>query len=80
MSYEGPPTVFRFDKIANDIGCSVPGSVAGIGDMAFFLHKSGFYMVQGAQQLKPIGYGNCWRAANARRRGTPNGWFVRTTS
>jgi hypothetical protein len=57
MAYEGPPTVFRFDKIANDIGCSVPGSVAGIGDMAFFLHKSGFYMVQGAQQLKPIGYG-----------------------
>jgi hypothetical protein len=57
MAYEAPPTVFRFDKIANDIGCSVPGSVAGIGDMAFFLHKSGFYMVQGAQQLKPIGYG-----------------------
>jgi hypothetical protein len=57
MSYEGPPTVFRFDKIANDIGCNVPNSVAGFMDRAFFLHKSGFYMVVGAQQIVPIGRG-----------------------
>jgi hypothetical protein len=57
MSYEGPPVVFRIDKIANDIGCSVPGSVAGLLDMAFFLHKSGFYMVKGGQAVAPIGRG-----------------------
>ena len=57
MSYEGPPVVFRLDKIANDIGASVPGSVAGLLDMAFFLHKSGFYMVQGGQAIVPIGRG-----------------------
>lgn len=57
MSYEGPSTVFRFDKIANDIGCSVPNSVAGFLDRAFFLHKSGFYMCVGAQQIVPIGRG-----------------------
>jgi hypothetical protein len=57
MSYEGPPTVFRFDVIANDIGCSVPNSVAGFIDRAFFLHKSGFYMVVGGQQIVPIGRG-----------------------
>ncbi len=57
MTYEGPPVVFRIDKIANDIGASVPGSVAGLLDMAFFLHKSGFYMVQGGQQVVPIGRG-----------------------
>lgn len=57
MTYEGAPFVFRIDKIANDIGASVPGSVAGLLDMAFFLHKSGFYMVQGAQTVKPIGRG-----------------------
>ena len=57
MTYEGAPIVFRIDKIANDIGASVPGSVAGLLDMAFFLHKSGFYMVRAGQQVSPIGRG-----------------------
>ena len=57
MTYEGAPIVFRIDKIANDIGCSVPGSAAGLLDMAFFLHKSGFYMVRAGQQVTPIGRG-----------------------
>jgi hypothetical protein len=57
MTYEGPPTVFRLDKIANDIGCSVPNSVAGYIDMAFCLHKSGFYLVKAGQQVVPIGRG-----------------------
>ena len=52
MTYEGPPIVFRIDKIANDIGASVPGSVAGLLDMAFFLHKSGFYMVRAARRSR----------------------------
>jgi hypothetical protein len=57
MSYEGPPIVYRIDKIANDIGASVPNSVAGYLDRAFFLHKSGFYMVVGGQTVVPIGRG-----------------------
>src|SRR5215213_11292066 len=57
MTYEGPPVIFRIDKIANDIGASVPGSVAGLLDMAFFLHKSGFYMVRAGQTITPIGRG-----------------------
>ena len=57
MSYEGAPTVFRFDKIANDLGCSIAGSVASLLDMAFFVHKSGFYQVQGGQMVTPIGRG-----------------------
>jgi hypothetical protein len=57
MTYEGAPIIFRIDKIANDIGASVPGSVASLIDMAFFLHKSGFYMVQGGQTITPIGRG-----------------------
>lgn len=56
VTYEGPPTVFRIDVIANDIGCSVPNSVAGVLDRAFFLHKSGFHMVVGGQQIVPIGH------------------------
>lgn len=57
MTYEGSPIVFRIDKIATDLGASVPGSVAGLLDMAFFLHKSGFYMVQAGQVITPIGRG-----------------------
>jgi len=57
MAYEGPPTIFRFDVIANDIGCSVPNSVAGFLNRAFFLHKSGFYQVVGGQNVVPIGRG-----------------------
>jgi hypothetical protein len=57
MTYEGPPTIFRFDKIATDVGASVPNSIASLIDMAFFLHQSGFYMVQGGQTVTPIGRG-----------------------
>jgi hypothetical protein len=57
VTYEGPPTVFRIDVIANDIGCSVPNSVAGYIDMAFFLNKTGFFMVKAGQQVVPIGRG-----------------------
>ena len=57
MTYEGPPIIFRIDKIANELGASVPGSVASLLDMAFFLHKSGFYMVRAGQQITPIGRG-----------------------
>jgi hypothetical protein len=57
VTYEGPPTVFRIDKIANDIGASVANSVAGYIDMAFCLHKSGFYVVKAGQQVVPIGRG-----------------------
>jgi hypothetical protein len=56
MTFEGPPTVFRLDVIANDLGCTVPNSVASVLERAFFLHKSGFHMVVGGQQIVPIGH------------------------
>lgn len=57
LTYEGSPLVFRIDKIGNEIGCSVPGSVASLLDLCFFVHKSGFYMLQGGQTFTPIGRG-----------------------
>ncbi|WIM14492.1 hypothetical protein [Enhydrobacter sp.] len=57
MTYEGSPVVFRIDKIARDLGASIPSSVAGVADLAFFLHKSGFHMIQGGQTITPIGRG-----------------------
>lgn len=56
-TYEGPDVIFRLDKIANDLGCSIPNSVAGLLNRAFFLHKSGFYMVLDGQTVVPIGRG-----------------------
>jgi hypothetical protein len=55
MSFEGSPTVFRFDVIARDLGNSVPNAAAGWGSLAFFCHRSGFHMVVGGQQITPIG-------------------------
>lgn len=55
MVFEGSPTVFRFDKIATDLGNSVPNAVAGYGNLSFFCHRSGFYMVVDGQQITPIG-------------------------
>jgi hypothetical protein len=55
MSFEGSPTVFRFDKISAEVGATIPNCTAGWGNIAFFCHRSGFHMVQGGQQIVPIG-------------------------
>lgn len=55
MDYEGSPVIFRFKRIAEGIGATIEGSVAGFGDRAFFVHRSGFFMVVGATQIVPIG-------------------------
>jgi len=55
MTFEGSPTVFRFDKISNEVGCTVPGTVAAWDKLTFFCHRSGFYMLAGGQELRPIG-------------------------
>ena len=55
MDYEGSPVIFRFKKIANDTGATIAGSVAGFSDRAFFVHRSGFFMVVGGSAVVPIG-------------------------
>lgn len=55
MTYEGPPTVFRFDKISEEVGATIPNSVVAFKDRAFCYDSSGFYMVVGGQQIMPIG-------------------------
>lgn len=54
-SYVGTPLVFQFALIANNLGCSIPGSIAAYRDLAFFADRSGFYMIQGGYQITPIG-------------------------
>ena len=55
MAFEGPPTIFRFDRIANTLGCRIERSIAVYQDLAFFYSNDGFYMIQGGSQIVPIG-------------------------
>jgi hypothetical protein len=55
MSFEGPPTIFRFDKIASQMGCRASRSIASYENLAFFLSYDGLYMVRGASEIVPIG-------------------------
>lgn len=55
MSFEGPPTAFRFDKISNFLGCRADGSIASFENFAFFLGDDGVYMIRGGAEIVPIG-------------------------
>ena len=55
MSFEGPPTAFRFDKITAALGCRAEGSIAAFDNIVFFLGDDGMYMIQGGSQITPIG-------------------------
>jgi hypothetical protein len=55
MSFEGPPTAFRFDKIAAFLGCRADGSIAAFDNLIFFLGDDGAYMIRGGAEIVPIG-------------------------
>lgn len=53
-TYVGSPLIFRFDEVANNVGCYASGSVARFQNMTFFLSTSGMYVFDGDQCI-PIG-------------------------
>jgi hypothetical protein len=55
MAFEGPPTVFRFDRISTQMGCRAERSIAAYENLAFFLADDGFYMIRGGAEIVPIG-------------------------
>jgi hypothetical protein len=57
MTYTGPSVIFEIDKVAKDLGATVPNSIAGVADLGIFLHQSGFHMIQGGRTITPIGRG-----------------------
>jgi hypothetical protein len=57
MVFEGPPTIFRFDKVATNVGCRIGKSVASYGNLVFFLSDNGFKMLEGGSSLTDIGNG-----------------------
>ncbi len=54
MTYVGPPTVFQFDQVVRGRGLAARGTLASIGNLAFFLTEDGFYGFDG-QTATPIG-------------------------
>jgi hypothetical protein len=54
-TYEGPNLIFRFSKISEGLGCSIPGSAAQYQDRVFFYSHAGLYMLQANSVLTPIG-------------------------
>jgi hypothetical protein len=57
MAFEGPPTAFRFDKIANFLGCDLERSIAAYENLIFWKAPDGFYMIRGGSEIIPIGDG-----------------------
>lgn len=55
MSFEGPPTAFRFDKITNALGCRAEGSIAAYESQVFWLSDDGLYSLRGGSEIVPIG-------------------------
>lgn len=56
MTYEGPPTVYRFDRIVQNRGAIVAGGVVNFGRSVFFLDEDGFHVFDGVNST-PIGEG-----------------------
>lgn len=56
MTYApGSPIIFSIDRITEDVGLHVPGSLIRAGNNIFFLSASGFYKIDPAGGLVPIG-------------------------
>lgn len=47
MSYVGGATVFQFDRISEDIGCNYPTGTIKVGNLTYFISRSGFYATDG---------------------------------
>ncbi len=54
-AYVGTPLIFQFAKIADNIGATIPGSIANYKNYIFFVDRSGFYTIAGGYQVVPIG-------------------------
>lgn len=55
MVYVGPPVVFDFFPVEGARGTSIPGSIAQLGGMAFYIGEDGFYQFDGSTST-PIGF------------------------
>lgn len=68
MTYIGPPAVFQFASISDDVGCPFPKSVIRVGGLAYFIATHGVFATDGVS-IVPIGLGkvDAWLQANLYR-------------
>lgn len=58
MSYIGPPVIFRFDTVSEDLGTIAGNSIIWTDKRCFFYSQNGFQMMDmGSGQITPIGTG-----------------------
>lgn len=55
MAYVGPPVVFDFFPVEGARGTSMPGSIAQLGGIAYYVGEDGFYAYDGSTSV-PIGF------------------------
>ena len=48
-------SLFTGGRITDNLGATIPGSLASYRDLIFFCDRSGFFMLQGGAQITPIG-------------------------
>lgn len=54
MNDIGPPAFFQIDAKEQGMGASVPGSIVGVGNVAFYWSRDGIFLFDGASS-KPVG-------------------------
>lgn len=54
-NYAGPPQIFDFLRIAENLGCAIPGSICSFQNLAFCIDRTGFLMIANGQDISPIG-------------------------
>ncbi len=54
-TFVGTPLIWQFGKIADNIGATIPGSIAPYKERVFFVDRSGFYMLMYGTLVQPIG-------------------------
>lgn len=54
VTYVGPPLIFSFDQLEGGRGTPIPGSIAQLGGLVFYIGEDGFYAFDGASS-QPIG-------------------------
>jgi len=52
--YVGPPTIWNFDEVSSNLGCSVPNSIVQRGQDIYFLSSEDFYVFT-ASGVRPLG-------------------------
>lgn len=56
QTFIGAPSVWRFDRMSDNLGCCAENSIATYEQTTCFLDWEGFYMIQGGQTIRPIGH------------------------